>query len=326
MPRIHIGQKRESKTWQQIIVEQIKTGKALPIVSSKPANDRLLQGGHGGLLQDYAAYLQYEQSPNLAQMTQYVSVMEKETRGSLEIKKDYLNFLKSKLFNLAEADQIAPALIEEAEARFDDVCFSELADLLGYPRFAEPFQDPLLILADLPLPIYLTTGCHHLLEVALKRAGKQPRTELCRWHRGMQERAPVLGGDYVPSAAEPLVYHLFGLDDEPTSLVLTEDNHMEFLVTVSKELSLIPARVRQALSDSSLILIGYQLQSWDFRTLFWSLIKPRELRQQSVSVLQVPPSEEEKKYYQEYLADMEFKVFWGDYQEYAGQLLAELGA
>lgn len=324
MPRIQLGQKRERKTWQQIIVEQIKAGKALPIIGNQLANNRLLQGGHDALLQDYAAYLQYPQSPNLPQMTQYISVMEKEIRGSLEIKRDYLNFAKNKLFNLAEAEQTSPTILEEAEVRFDEVDFSTLADLLGYPRFLPPDQDPLLILADLPLPIYLTTSPHQLLEVALKQVSKQPRTEVCRWHRGMQERPAVLGGEYVPSPSEPLVYHLFGLDDEPTSLVLTEDNHMEFLVTVSKDLHLVPARVRQALTDSSLILIGYHLQNWDFRTLFWSLIKPRELKQQSVSVLQLPPTEEEKKYYQEYLAGMDFKVFWGDYQQYAQALFAEL--
>ena len=317
MPRIQLGQKRETKTWQQIIVEQIKAGKALPIVGSRPAHDRLLQ--------DYADYLGYPQPPDLPHMTQYISVTEKETRGSLEIKKDYLNFLKNKLYNLAEAEHVPASILEEAEARFDDLDFSSLADLLGYPRFGEPAQDPLLILADLPLPVYLTTSSHRFLEVALKRAGKRPRTVLCRWHRGIQERPPVLDGKYVPSPAEPLVYHLFGLDDEPTSLVLTEDNHMEFLVAVSTELSLIPLRLRQALSESSLIVIGYQLQAWDFRTLFWSLLKPRELRQQSVSVLQLPLSEDDRKYFQEYLGNMDFHVFWGEHEDYAQRLFAELG-
>lgn len=144
MPRIQIGQKREAKSWQQIIVEQVKAGKALPIVGSRLAHDRMLQGGRDGLKQDYAEYLQYTQQPSLPQMTQYVSVMEKETRGSLEIKKDYLNFLKNKLFNRAEEEQLSAAILEEAEARFDDVDFSTLADLLGYPRFDEPHQDPLL--------------------------------------------------------------------------------------------------------------------------------------------------------------------------------------
>ena len=72
-------------------------------------------------------------------------------------------------------------------------------------------------------------------------------------------------------------------------------------------------RVREALTKSSLLLLGYELQSWEFRTLFWGLLKPREIRQQGISVphLQLEPSEEEKKYLRTYLSKADFEVFMG---------------
>jgi len=326
MPRIQIGQKRVAKTWQQLIQEQIHSGKALPVLSNALAN-RLVLGDHDHMIEAYADYLNYPmpERHDLSRMTQYVSVMEKQTKGTLEIKNDYLSFIKSSLLQRAETEHVSPDLLEDAEARFDAMDFSALADSLGYPHFGDSAEDPLLILADLPVPIYLSTSYHRFLETALKRAGKQPRSDVCRWHRGMRERPSVFAGDYQPAPQAPLVYHLYGLDDEPTSLVLTEDNHMEFLGTVSKNPELIPARMYHALSDSALILLGYHLQSWDFRTLFWSLLKPRELKQQGVSVLQLPPSAEEQKYYQEYLEGSEFKVFWGTIEEYTRQLYEDAG-
>jgi hypothetical protein len=67
------------------------------------------------------------------------------------------------------------------------------------------------------------------------------------------------------------------------------------------------------------VLLGYDLSSWDFRVLFWGLIKPRPLQQTSVSV-QVTPSDVEKSYLQKYLDEFEFKVYWGSIQDYAREL------
>ena len=116
---------------------------------------------------------------------------------------------------------------------------SEFAGRLGYPRLDRGADDPLLILANLPCPIYLTTSPYTFIEEALRR-GRQ----------GAEERVLPLapGLDNVPSVfaaagqsaiyraqpAEPLVYHLYGLDAYPDSLVLTEDDHLDFLMAVSQ--------------------------------------------------------------------------------------------
>ena len=79
---------------------------------------------------------------------------------------------------------------------------------------------------------------------------------------------------------------------------------------MSRDTDRIPKRIRQALSDSSLILLGYDLRSWEFRTLFWGLIKFRPpIKQENVSV-QVAPDDTEKLYLDKYLSEARFRVVW----------------
>ena len=325
MPRIRTGVKKASRTWQQTIIERIRAGKVVPLIGNVVNNDLIL-GGHQQLVDAYATYVSFPLKNgmrNLPKMAQFVSVTDEEATDSRVIKEDYINFIKNRLFDIAETEAVSADLLAEVEEEFDDVGFSEFSERLGYPRFDQPEIDPLLVLAEMPLPIYLTTSYHNFIEVALRHVGKKPRTEICRWHKGMEGIPSTLDENYQPSAEEPLVYHLHGFDTYPGSMVLTEDDYMEFLVAISQNVGRgadpIPRRIRQAMADSSLVLLGYDLSSWDFRVLFWGLIKPRPLQQTSVSV-QIVPTEVEKSYLQKYLDEFEFKVYWGSIQEYAREL------
>ena len=328
MPRIRTGQRKVSKTWQQTIVERIRTGKVVPVISNSVGNNLVL-GGDDRLVSDYANYIDYPliHKDNLARMTQFISVTDEGVTDPRVIKEDYINFVKNKLFDLAELDGISAEVLAELEEEFDDVIFSEFSERLGYPQLAQGQIDPLLILAQFPLPVYLTTGYHNFIEVALKRAGKNPRTEICRWHSGLEGIPSVFDEPYQPSQEEPLVYHLHGVDDFPGSLVLTEDDYLEFLITIAQNVGggtdPIPRRVRQALADSSLVLLGYNLSNWDFRVLFWGLIKPRPLQQTSVSI-QLVPDEVERIFLQRYLSEFEFRIYWGDIHQYTQELRREL--
>jgi hypothetical protein len=323
MPRIRTGQQKVARTWQQTIAERIRSGKVVPVISNIVSNNLVL-GGHDKLVADYAKYINYPLDDyNLHRMAQFFSVTDENSTDPRVVKEDYINFVKNRLFDLAEAEGQNQAALDELEETFDDITFAEFSDRLGYPRFNQAATHPLLILAEFPLPIYLTTSYHTFIETALKRAGKQPRTEICRWHKGLEGIPTVFNDDYLPTKDEPLVYHLHGLDSLPGSMVLTEDDHMEFLVAISqnmgRETDPIPRRVRQAMADSSLVLLGYGLRNWDFRVLFWGLIKPRPLPQTSVSV-QLVPNEVERHYLQKYLGEFEFKVYWGDIDQYALEL------
>lgn len=327
MPRIRRGEKHAPKTWHQVIVDQIRAGKVLPIISNSVGNNRVL-GGHRKLHEEFGTYLNYpfEDKANLPRVTQYAGVMEEVASGATVIRGKYLEFVKSRLFDIAQADGESKEILVEIDEEFDALSFSELASRLGYPKFGDPHDDPWLALASLDLPIYLTTSYHLFMEAALVKAGKQPRTDFCRWHEQLRSIPEVFDGDYVPDQNEPLVYHLYGVDTHPESLVLLEDHYLKFLVAIPQETGhMPPPRITQALTDSSIILLGYDLAGWDFRAMFWGLIKPRHTPvQQNVSVLQVQPSEEEEKYLRKYLGEVSFEVVFDEVAQYTRKVLQDL--
>lgn len=340
MPRIKISRKVEPDQPQSIITrvkERINADRVVPLISNVVSNDLIL-GGHDRLSKAYADYIRYpllDYQHDLLQMTQFKTITDKRMADSWELGQDYVNFVKNRLCDIAESDQVSRDLLDEVEAEFDDISFSEVAARLGYPRFDEQARDPLLMLADLPLSIFVTTSYHGFFEAALKRAGKRPHTAFCHWRNKSNnalpilDRDPILDGGYEPSRAEPLVYHLCGFDEHPDSLVLTEDDYLEFLVAISRNANLqqidpIHPRVRGAISRRSLVLLGYDLHSWDFRTIFWGLIKSRPSQDQLGFSIQLEPGAVEKEYLAKYMQKAKFEVYWGNMNQFTHELYQAL--
>ena len=74
---------------------------------------------------------------------------------------------------------------------------------LGPPDFERPGQ-PRSVLADLPIPIYVTTNYDDFMVQALRRAGKKPHQEICRWNDSFDDTPSVFDADagFVPSVVE----------------------------------------------------------------------------------------------------------------------------
>jgi hypothetical protein len=153
--------------------------------------------------------------------------------------------------------------------------------------------------------------------------------------------------DYVPSIGEPLVYHLFGSDNYSASLVLSEDDHIEFMLQASRwAMEIKPAsgteprpagsgwlnsHVRMALGERLLLLVGYEENGGDLRALLWGLsnpIKRRSGAELCVAVQVYPPDSEKvrdfagyKKYLEQFFdKDFNFKVFWERPEEFMVEL------
>jgi hypothetical protein len=303
----------------ETLIERIRSGKVLPIVSNVVCND-LIFGSDQDVIEGWAHSIDYPLSDkrNLTHMTQYFSVICKaDTKVKADdryIKEIYLNFLRDALWSIANPDLLKDL---KADINLNNLPFTSQAKRLCCPPFEinEATANPLLLLADFRLPIYITTSYHGLLECALEKAGAKPRVEICAWNERLRSLRSVFeDGSYEPSSEEPLVYHLYGLDSNPDSLVLTEDDHLDFLVAISRESRTIPDRVRGALANSSLLLLGYRLRDWDFRVLFRGLIKPsaNQLRPKSVAI-QLEENEIERRFLENYLAqEAQFEVFWRD--------------
>jgi hypothetical protein len=324
MPRRASDGRQSPDSLQQSIASRIRAGKVVPLISSTVCHDAVL-GGHAALVEKYRTDIAYPlpRQDRLPQMTQYKSVTDDDLAEAWDLGLHYVDFIKNHLFDLAEATGAQPEILAEVEEEFDDLPLGEFASRLGLPRTDDLLKNPLALLASFRLPIYLTTSFHSFLEQALRAEGVKPRTEVCRWHEGLDSLASAFDGDYEPGPTEPVVYHLHGYDEYPNSLVLTEDHHLEFLVAVSehrgKDTDRIPDRIRQALNDSALVLLGYSLRGWDFRSLFWGLIKQRSRQPRSVAV-QLQPNRQEQEYLKQYLNKAKFDVVWADTASYLQHL------
>ena len=77
------------------------------------------------------------------------------------------------------------------------------------------------------------------MEEALSSIGKSPVSEFCRWNEELRTAgiSSVFdkGRMYNPTAAEPLVYHLYGDLELPQSMVLTEKDYFDFLINIYRE-------------------------------------------------------------------------------------------
>src|SRR5262249_21478471 len=124
---------------------------------------------------------------DLARVAQFHSVQQKNRR---ETKGDFLGVLKEILYAKALEDTALDDQLRD-ELRDDPATIpplvSEFARKLGYPRFANPDLNPLRLLAELPLPRFITTCHHDLLEYALASTGtKQPVSEILYWDPALQ--------------------------------------------------------------------------------------------------------------------------------------------
>jgi hypothetical protein len=129
--------------------------------------------------------------------------------------------------------------------------------------------------------------------------------------------------DFKPTPANPVVFHLHGHNEVPESMVLTEDDYLEFLANIARDQNLLPSRIQTALAGSSMLFIGYNLTDWNFRVLFQSL-RP-SLKFMSVAIL-VPPGDSDEsrlkaqQYLDKYYKAMDLQVYWGSAREFSAEL------
>lgn len=316
----------QSTAWQQIIIDRIRKRKLAPLISNSAGNELVL-GSHDEVTKAYAEYSKCPlENFTLAQIAQYLSIA---MNDPLAMKEDYVNFVKNRLFDSAEQEinagkGVGAETLAVILDKFDTLSISNFAEQLGFPHYENPREHPLLLLASFNLPIYITTCYHDFVESALRQAGKEPQADICRWHHGLKDIPSILDGDYEPSPEKPLVYHLHGLDQYPDSLVLSEDEYLKFLLAARQDVGRgtdpVHKRIRQAMSDSSLLLLGYSLRDWDFRSVFWGLIEPRTRPLTSVVSIQLKPGPIEEEYLQKYLSEYDFAVYWGNTTEYINKL------
>ena len=157
--------------------------------------------------------------------------------------------------------------VEYGDAEYASSKYVEELTNVPPPNFEDP-RDPYSTLAKLPLPVYITTNYDDFMERALINEKRDVKRDLCKWVRGLDETSPLAEQSFQPNVANPVVFHLYGYMQNQQSMALSEDDYFQFLINVSSDPELIPKRIQQAIGGTSLLLLGYSLEDWDFRILF----------------------------------------------------------
>ena len=168
-------------------------------------------------------------------------------------------------------DELGNTLRRRILTRFADVLtpknlpqstpLDELITIVGAELRKDDPLEPHRVLAALPIKVFVTTNVNSLMADALKDVSRQPVVELLPWNDELladykDSSIFVQEPGYRPSAERPLVYHLFGRLSRPESIVLTEDDHFEFLKGAARNSELIPNFVQRAMADFGLALSG----------------------------------------------------------------------
>jgi hypothetical protein len=206
------------------------------------------------------------------------------------------------------------------------------------PNFNEK-DEPHSLLADLPFSIYITTNYDDFMVQALKYRRKDPKLEVCRWNKYIKHQPSISGSDFIPAPQTPIVFQVYGNIGVLESLVLTEDDYLDFLISISHSPELIPSRIQSALAGNSILLLGYQPTSWNFRIFPRYVLKHQMASIQTHNWIQLPPmsngssvAEKDRvrlyldKYFQrlspdeEYFRNLSTQVYWGTCHDFIADL------
>jgi hypothetical protein len=228
---------------------------------------------------------------------------------------------------------------------------SDLGELISevgrWKRANEP-EDLHQILAELRCPLYLTTNPDQLLVDALRELEGGPREVHERafdWISANPacDRLFQEDSDYWPSREQPLVYHLFGsLTKNPKTkkvdlrnLVLSQDDYFQYLTAMVRNDKSLPTPVRDAMTNSALMFVGFHLCDWNFRVLLQSIREREGMAGNPYShvAVQIDPEEGDfqdpemaRRYLQKIgkINNSDLSIYWGSTSSFLGELRKRL--
>jgi hypothetical protein len=194
-------------------------------------------------------------------------------------------------------------------------------------------------LASLSLPLYVTTNFDNFLTRALeaKLGGNgKVRREPVVWRIPREERAVL---NPPPSADNPVVLHLFGTDKDPESMVLTEDDHLDYLARISHDQEIfLPASVNALLAKNTLLFLGYRLEDLDLKVILRGLLTylaltkydrmqlavQIETEKQDVSIQREVTDYFQQSFRQYFSSKSDVKIYWGSAHQFMADLMVHM--
>jgi hypothetical protein len=312
---------RQDKTWQSLKLK-LSQKAITPVLGPGLAGDII--GSRGEIARNWVARWQMPISPrdqgDLAKVAQFLRVHSSAGDVLLQLQAHLLN-----------------EMVKRRDARRGDPAWDLPDDKIKGPspvpailevgkrlRRAD-VGDPYRIMADLQVPIYVTTAWTDLLQEALRDVGRKPVTMTFPWNDHIPNSRPRV----EPTAETPLVYHLYGRLEVPESLVLTEDDYFQWITEWIGARRSIPPSVKRALTASPLLFLGYSLDDWDFRVIFHGIKsfggRAMLSQNQHVGVQLSPQSqmiepEAAQEYLESYFGDDKITIYWGETRQFLDDL------
>jgi len=128
------------------------------------------------------------------------------------------------------------------------------------------------LLAGWPLKIVLTTNYDNLMERAFSKKDKDAAKAIYQ-RDGDQEQIKT-----PPSVDKPLVYKLHGSLEDIDSMVITEDNYIDFLISLIEGNPKLPDAISGIFRGDSILFIGYGLKDWNIRVLLRYFRRDNDIR------------------------------------------------
>lgn len=264
---------------------------------------------------------------DLSRVAQFVGInARKDPRGT--VASTYMRLLQRSLFLYLD---IQPT--DEQKARFKDASLSETVEALQWAEKVLDVHESEIHhqLADLQLPLYVTTNMDNFMEQALKYKGLAPRRLGLRLE-ATQAGTPQFVLTPEPSKDQPVILHLNGHDgdaEQLRNLVVTEDDFMQHLVRLSRDQqTYLPMNVLRMLSEHSFIFLGYQLDDWEFKAILHGLLpeiaQATSDRKRHIGVqLELDDAtslEKAAQYLGDYMGQYNIDIYWGSSHQFMNDL------
>jgi hypothetical protein len=260
---------------------------------------------------------------SLSRVAQFMAVHDPDV-----LRSDYIQLLQRSLFSYLG---LKPTKGEKQ--RFRSASFTDTAEALNWAGQVLQVQENEIhhLLADLPLPLYLTTNMDNFMFEALRHNGRNPRREGLRWQPQAGSPQYVLAPR--PSPEQPVVFHLNGHDgdaEQRRHLVLSEDDYLAHFVRLARDQeTILPMNVLSEISQHSFVFLGYNINDWEFRVILQGLLKP--IAQTGGAKLHVgvqlevegnPNADKVIDYLRRYLGRFNIEIYWGTPQQFVAELHA----
>jgi len=314
------GEDDQFKKWKSI-VDSVRRRNFVPIVG--PDVGEAIQGLKRELAEHLAGVHGFPMAPaqrtDLAKVAQYLTVRESRKLAHDEILEGLRTQIVKRHPDLGTTGGLKSLFKAVASRRRDDE------------------SDPFRILASLKGSVYVNAGWDPLLPLALSEAGARPKLLHGEWRKTKDQhpREPLYKG--MPTAENPVVYYILGFLGQSDTLVLTEDDYVDYLIAATSY-NLVPWVVRGTLVKSSLLFLGFPLDDWAFRVIFrliMSLEGSAQLSDYAHVGVQLDPAEHEladveraREYLQEYFGTSRdaprIDIYWGSAADFLNELRKQL--